>query len=57
METNKDFTLITQGTEKYLVFGDVTILVKEKNGQAPIKIPLRYEDRAHYLNPHAVVRN
>ncbi len=57
METNKDFTLITQGTEKYLVFGDVTILVKEKNGQAPIKIPLRYEDGAHYLDPHAVVRN
>ncbi len=44
LETNSDFTMITHGKQKYLLSGEVTILVKEKNGKAPVKIPLRYED-------------
>jgi hypothetical protein len=55
LETNRDFTMITHGKQKYLLSGEVTILVKEKNGKATVKIPLRYEDRAHYLDPDAVV--
>jgi hypothetical protein len=57
LETNRDFTMITHGKQKYLLSGEVTILVKEKNGKAPVKIPLRYEDGAHYLDPDAVVRH
>jgi hypothetical protein len=57
MQTNPGFTMITQGKNKYLLYGWINITVTERDGQPPMRIDLRYHEGAHYLDLHAVVRN
>jgi hypothetical protein len=44
MMENPNFTLITRGSEKYLVWGKPNITFEAIDGQAPVRIDLRYEN-------------
>ena len=57
MMTNPGWTLITRGNKKLLCYGKPDIRFKPLNGQKAIKIALRYEDGAHYLDVNDAVRN
>jgi hypothetical protein len=55
MIENPNFTLITRGLEKYLVWGKPNITFEPINGQAPVRIDLRYENGGHYMDIHTAM--
>jgi hypothetical protein len=57
LRSHPEFMVVSQGINKYILIGEITITVAPLHGMQPIKIPLRYEDGAHYLDINSVVRN
>ena len=55
MMENPNFTLITRGSEKYLVWGKPNISFDPIDGQPPVRIDLRYHNHAHYLDIHTAM--
>ncbi len=50
MEHNPDWTMIMQGKEKYMIYGNINMRLSAIGGQPPIKVKLRAKDGAHYLD-------
>jgi hypothetical protein len=57
MQTNPNVTLITQGSDKWIVWGKVNFTYEAIDGNDPVKIKLRYHNGAHYLDIGGAVQN